>query len=80
METKDFERLQQRIEDAKREHAQATGALKSLEEKWSKSYGFTDPESAQNKLQELRAKHKENEEAITEVSAKLEKLTDWNTV
>lgn len=77
MTVNEFEKIKNEIETAKTKAAEAKGRMKAIQDAWEEEYGFTDLESAEKKLAELKADAEAKMQKRNELMEKLEKSYDW---
>lgn len=80
MTTREFEIIKNKIKNAETKAAEAKGRMKAIQDSWKEEYGFTDLESAEKKLAELKADAEAKMQKRNELMDKLEKSFDWESV
>ena len=80
MTTREFEIIKNKIKNAETKAAEAKGRMKAIQDSWKEEYGFTDLESAEKKLAELKADTEAKMQKRNELMDKLEKSFDWESV
>lgn len=74
----EFTQIKNKIKAAETKSAESKGRIKAIQDEWESEYGFSDLESAEKKLEELKADAEAKKQKRDEMMNKLETSFDWD--